>query len=60
MPDEAGFAELYKKLLDRNFDPSPARSRAALEAVLRRLYAEAPHNCENSTGSSVRSVIQSS
>ena len=37
MPEEASFAELYKKLLDSNFDPDPERAGGALRAILRRL-----------------------
>ena len=37
MPEEASFAELYKKLLDSNFDPDPERAGDALSAILHRL-----------------------
>lgn len=40
MSEDASFGELYKKLLDNNFDPDPDRSGNALRAILRRLSSD--------------------
>ncbi|MBQ1371591.1 MAG: hypothetical protein IIY70_01545 [Oscillospiraceae bacterium] len=38
MPDQTNFADLYKKLLDHNFEPDPQRSNAVLDAILWQLF----------------------
>ena len=42
MAEEAAFADLYKQMMDRNYEPDPQRSRAALGFVLQRLSCSGP------------------
>lgn len=46
MNDEAELANLYKKLLDKNFEPDPQRMNATLQAILSRL-SESPASPED-------------
>lgn len=38
MAEEITFAELYRRLVDRNFTPSPDRAEALRNTLLRRLF----------------------
>ena len=42
MPENTEFAVMYKKLLDRNFEPDPQRAAAALTKVLRSVLGNDP------------------
>ena len=42
MDEEKGFSVRYKNLIDGNLAPEPARTAAALRAILRRLPERAP------------------
>lgn len=42
MDEEAGFAALYKTMIDGNLAPEPERAEAALRAVLRLLPGRDP------------------
>ncbi len=42
MDEEAGFAALYKTMIDGNLAPEPERAEAALRAVLRLLPRRDP------------------
>ena len=39
MEEDAGFAALYKKLIDGHFAPVPERGNTALQGILSRLSA---------------------
>lgn len=37
MAEEMSFAEMFKRMVDRNIEPDPRRARRALETILRQL-----------------------
>lgn len=39
MAEEMSFAEMFKRMVDRNIEPDPRRARSALETILRQLTA---------------------
>ena len=39
MAEEMPFAEMFKRMVDRNIEPDPRRARSALETILRQLTA---------------------
>lgn len=39
MAEEMPFAEMFKRMVDRNIEPDPRRARRALDTILRQLTA---------------------
>ena len=55
MQEEAGFGDLYKKLMDCYFEPDSQRSGETLSAVMRALFRRCPPEEENSEWKNPRS-----
>ena len=50
MPDQTSFAILYRKLIEKNFEPDSMRAEMAREEILRRLSSVRESDREASDG----------